>query len=213
MPETYYDVLGISRKVTKDQLACSYLAQALKWHPERHPNNPDAERRFTRVAEAFCVLFDPKSRFGYDRELKQNPGAAEPMGVRITIDNAHVVLRDMLADFVEHRLIAGANPEHTYTELVEHLNCPPELADSVVDAGVAKRKGRIRAAGMKMMWHGLGVFMLGALITAGSFAGTGGGAFVLWYGPIVIGGVQLSTALWCLKQGTEPPPPYSVRDL
>jgi curved DNA-binding protein CbpA len=214
MPETYYEILGIPRKVSKEDLAHSYLSLALKWHPERHPNDPEAERKYTRVAEAFCVLIDPKSRFVYDRALKENPAADEPMRVPIEMDAAHTVLREMLEKYIENRLMLGGNPDRICNDLVEQQKCPPQLAKNVVDAAVHDRKTRIRAAGMKMMWHGLGVFTVGVFVTAGSFLDSNpGGAFMLWYGPIIFGACHLGTALWHLSQGTEPPRPYSLREL
>jgi hypothetical protein len=209
MPETYYDVLGITRKVSKDELAHAFLAQSLKSHPERHPNNPVAERRFALVAEAFCVLCDAKLRFGYDRVLKETPD--QPMRVPLELESAHIVLNDMLKQFVENRLSESAAPEQIYDELVEQHQCPPELGNVVLTAGIDIRKTRVRAAGLKMLWHGLAVFAIGSVITIVSLMESSpGGAFLFWYGPIAYGAGHTAVALWYLEQGKEPPLLYSL---
>lgn len=63
----YYEVLGVSRTATPDELKKAFRGLALQWHPDRNPDNPDAERRFREVAEAWQVLGDAEQRARYDR--------------------------------------------------------------------------------------------------------------------------------------------------
>jgi len=62
----YYQILGISPDAGEEQIRRSYRAQALKYHPDRNPGNPEAEERFKAVAEAYGVLIDPVKRREYD---------------------------------------------------------------------------------------------------------------------------------------------------
>ena len=63
----YYEVLGVTRTVTEQELKSSYRKLALQFHPDRNPNNPDAEEKFKEVSEAYAVLADTDKRAVYDR--------------------------------------------------------------------------------------------------------------------------------------------------
>ena len=62
----YYDVLGISRGVSEEDIRKSFRKKALEYHPDRN-KNPDAEEKFKEVNEAYQVLIDPQKRAQYDR--------------------------------------------------------------------------------------------------------------------------------------------------
>jgi molecular chaperone DnaJ len=61
----YYEILGVDRSATQEQIKQAYRRLALKWHPDRNPA-PDATDRFKEVAEAYAVLSDPAKRGHYD---------------------------------------------------------------------------------------------------------------------------------------------------
>lgn len=67
MKRDYYEVLGVSRDATADDVKKAYRQMALKYHPDKNPGDPEAERRFKEAAEAYEILSDPPKRQRYDR--------------------------------------------------------------------------------------------------------------------------------------------------
>jgi len=63
----YYDVLGVSRDATDQELKSAYRKQALKYHPDRNPGDHAAEEKFKEASEAYQVLSDADKRAAYDR--------------------------------------------------------------------------------------------------------------------------------------------------
>lgn len=63
----YYEVLGVGRDTDEAGLKSAYRKLALKYHPDRNPNDHEAEEKFKEAAEAYSVLSDPQRRAAYDR--------------------------------------------------------------------------------------------------------------------------------------------------
>ncbi len=63
----YYDVLGVSKDSTEGDIKKSYRKLAMKYHPDRNPDNPAAEDKFKEASEAYSVLSDPEKRARYDQ--------------------------------------------------------------------------------------------------------------------------------------------------
>ena len=63
----YYEVLGIDKNATEDQIKKAYRTIAIKYHPDRNPGDKEAEEKFKEINEAYAVLSDPDKKDKYDR--------------------------------------------------------------------------------------------------------------------------------------------------
>lgn len=65
--QCYYEILGVERGADEAAIKSAFRKGALKYHPDRNKDDPDAERRFKELGEAYEVLSDPQKRAAYDR--------------------------------------------------------------------------------------------------------------------------------------------------
>lgn len=63
----YYEILSVERTVSDGELKTAFRRVAMKWHPDRNPDDPQAQDRFKEAKEAYDVLSDPQKRGAYDR--------------------------------------------------------------------------------------------------------------------------------------------------
>jgi molecular chaperone DnaJ len=76
----YYEILGVDRGAGEDQIKSAYRKMALKYHPDRNPNNKEAEDKFKEATEAYEVLKDPQKRHAYDQFGHAGVGAGTGFG-------------------------------------------------------------------------------------------------------------------------------------
>lgn len=77
----YYDILGVSKSASADEIKKAYRKQALEWHPDRHKDDKEAaEKRFKEINEAYQVLSDPKKKAMFDQYGNAGPSYAGGFG-------------------------------------------------------------------------------------------------------------------------------------
>lgn len=77
--EDYYQILGVDRTANDAQLKKAYRKLAVKWHPDKNPDNAEATTNFQKIAEAYACLSDEKNRKMYDQYGKEGANAADQM--------------------------------------------------------------------------------------------------------------------------------------
>ncbi len=93
----YYEVLGVGREAGDGEIKASYRKLALKYHPDRNPDDPNAEEMFKEASEAYSVLSDGQKRATYDRFGHQGlQGAGGASGFN---PDAFADFSDILGDF------------------------------------------------------------------------------------------------------------------
>ncbi|XP_075773806.1 dnaJ homolog subfamily B member 3-like isoform X5 [Pelodiscus sinensis] len=128
----YYQVLGVPRNASSDDIKKAYRKAALKWHPDKNPENKErAEQRFKEIAEAYEVLSDREKREVYDRYGKEGLVGAGAGGSRpdtgvpefaFTFRSAHDVFReffggqdpfaDLFDDMLPFSELRATGPRH-----------------------------------------------------------------------------------------------------
>ena len=83
----YYELLGVSRDASEDELKKSYRKLARALHPDANPDDPEAEARFKEITQAYAVLSDTEARSRYDRfgeeGLRGGNAGGEPFGFNL----------------------------------------------------------------------------------------------------------------------------------
>lgn len=84
MGKDYYDILGIKKGASEDDIKKAYRKQALRFHPDKN-KSPGAEEKFKEIAEAYDVLSDPKKKDIYDRYGEEGKVSINCMILRVKL--------------------------------------------------------------------------------------------------------------------------------
>jgi molecular chaperone DnaJ len=80
----YYEILGLSRDASPEDIKKAFKKLAMKYHPDRNPDNPKTEEQFKEVKEAYEILSDQQKRAAYDQfghaGVNQNMGGGQGFG-------------------------------------------------------------------------------------------------------------------------------------
>jgi molecular chaperone DnaJ len=96
--QNFYDVLGVSKTATTDEIKKAYRTLAMKYHPDRNPDNKEAEEKFKKAAEAYEVLSDEKKRATYDQYGHSNYQNMNQGGSHMNMDDIFKHFGDMFGN-------------------------------------------------------------------------------------------------------------------
>jgi molecular chaperone DnaJ len=126
----YYEILGLSRNATEDEIKKAYRRLALQYHPDRNPGDREAEDKFKEAAEAYEVLRDPQKRELYDLYGHEGLKGTGFTGFR-GFEDIFSSFSDIFEDFFRFSS-GGRRRKRTYAEpgadLRYDLNIPFEQA-------------------------------------------------------------------------------------
>ena len=94
----YYEVLGVSKGATEQEIKKAYRKVAIKYHPDKNPDDKEAEEKFKEAAEAYEVLSDANKKSRYDQfgheGMKGGPGGFGGGGMNMedTVSYTHLTL-------------------------------------------------------------------------------------------------------------------------
>jgi molecular chaperone DnaJ len=96
----YYEVLGVNRDASEEDIKKAYRKLAMKWHPDRNPDNPKAEEHFKEAKEAYEILSDEKKRAAYDQfgHAGVDPSVAAGAGAGAGFGNFADAFGDIFGD-------------------------------------------------------------------------------------------------------------------
>jgi len=94
----YYEVLGVSKGATKDEIKKAYRKQALKYHPDKNPGDKKAEEHFKEAAEAYEVLSNDEKKSRYDRFGHAGMGGAGGFSSSMTMEDIFSSFGDIFGD-------------------------------------------------------------------------------------------------------------------
>lgn len=96
----YYRILGVSRDATDEEIKKAFRRLALKYHPDRNPDDKEAEEKFKEINEAYACLSDPQKRANYDRfGTPEGMGATADAGFGPFTSTFSDIFEDIFGDF------------------------------------------------------------------------------------------------------------------
>ncbi|KAJ7965450.1 chaperone protein dnaJ 10 [Quillaja saponaria] len=121
----YYDVLGVSPSASDEEIRKAYYQKAMKVHPDKNPNDPQAAERFQVLGEAYQVLSDPVKRNAYDQNGKYSISREtmlDPMAVFSLLFGS-----ELFEDYIGHLAVASM----ASSELASETDNPDKLHDKL----------------------------------------------------------------------------------
>ena len=139
----YYNILEVSKDATKEEIKKAYRKQALKYHPDKNPNNKAAEEKFKEAAEAYEVLSNDDKRSRYDRFGHAGVSGSAGGGFGgggMTIEDIFASFGDIFGDaFGSFGGFGGSRRSAARTRKGSNLRVKVKLTLAEISKGVEKK--------------------------------------------------------------------------
>jgi molecular chaperone DnaJ len=170
----YYDILGVNRGASEEEIKKAYRQKALKYHPDKNPGDSSAEQKFKEAAEAYQVLADPRKRSQYDRYgMAGVDGAPGAGGIEFDLSDA---LRTFMSGFGGFGgfddLFGAGTRSRRRTDIGSDLRVTLTLTYEEIAAGVEKTI-RVKRFDVCDTCSGTGAAKGGGQITCPQCGGSG----------------------------------------
>jgi molecular chaperone DnaJ len=127
----YYKILEVEKTASPEDIKKSYRALALKFHPDKNPNNKEAEDKFKELSEAYEILSDPEKRKKYDNPSFGSPFEGFDMGGfesffgfnQKSNQNSENINILVSVDITFEEVVSGTTREFGYSRLVNCTDC------------------------------------------------------------------------------------------
>lgn len=182
----YYELLHVPKDASSTEIRSSYRRLAMRWHPDKNPNNSKAEEIFKQVSEAYAVLSNPTKRQEYDNFNRYSPGDASNATSTSfhpnfnAYDSSEMFLQEMLVFAYE---LTSQNIK--WSKIVPELckkGCPHTIAVRIAQKVETVRKQQVRGMAAKAMMRAIFELIGGAILSVVLFEI----GFLVLAGPILI---------------------------
>ena len=135
----YYEVLGVGKSASQDEIKKAYRKIAIKYHPDKNPDNPEAEDKFKEAAEAYEILSSQEKRQQYDRFGHQGMGGRGFSGGGMNMEDIFSQFGDIFGGGSPFDSFFGGGGRGTRTRKGTNLRIKLKLTLEEVAEGVEKK--------------------------------------------------------------------------
>jgi len=198
--ESYYEILGVPKNATIDQIKAAYRSLAFKYHPDKNPNDKNAELVFKKISHAYSVLSDPEKRRLYDKNNAEYEGSE---------DQNYYTSEDALYQFINIMYAYASEmtmkniPSAQIASFLEGKGCPRNIAETIATSIESQRKTMVRKSAGLLFVKALLAILGGFIFTAISY-NMGGSRYFVFYGLIIYGVWNGLKALFYIATGRVP---------
>ena len=140
----YYEVLGVEKNASADEIKKAYRKKAIQYHPDKNPGDKEAEEKFKEAAEAYDVLSNPDKRARYDRFGHQGMGGAAGGGAYgggMSMEDIFSQFGDIFGGSIFSDLFGGGGSgrQHEHVNRGSDLRVKVKLTLNEIATGVEKK--------------------------------------------------------------------------